>query len=45
MQETTDSPHALTQTTGQDMSQSPARPATVEGLVVALAPDAFEVFR
>ena len=44
MQETTDSPHAITQTTGQDTGQSPVRPATAEGLVVALAPDAFEVF-
>ena len=43
MQETTDSPHDLPQATGDEFPQSPVRPATVEGLVVALAPDYFEV--
>lgn len=44
MQETTDTLHDTAQVTGHDTSQSPIRPATIEGLVVALAPDAFEVF-
>lgn len=43
MQETTDSPHDHIQATAADMGQSPVNPTTVEGLVVALAPDAFEV--
>lgn len=43
MPETTDIPHDLSQATSEDVSQSPARPAQLEGLVVALAPDYFEV--
>lgn len=43
MQETTDSPHDHIQATATHAGQSPVTPASVEGLVVALAPDAFEV--
>ncbi len=43
MHETTDSPHDLSQATEHEFPLSPVRPATVEGLVVALAPDYFEV--
>lgn len=43
MPETTDIPHDVSQATDDDATQSPARPAPVEGLVVALAPDYFEV--
>lgn len=43
MPETTDIPHDVPQATGDEPMRSPARSATVEGLVVALAPDYFEV--
>lgn len=43
MPETTDIPHDSPQATGDLLPQTPARPTTVEGLVVALAPDYFEV--
>lgn len=43
MPETTDIPHDLPQAMGDERAQAPARPATIEGLVVALAPDYFEV--
>src|SRR5487761_2350469 len=43
MQETTDSPHDFPQATDDEPALSPALPSTVEGLVVALAPDYFEV--